>query len=1036
MIAWFAKNSVAANLLMISILISGFVLLKTQIPLEVFPTVEPRIISISVTLRGATPEDTEKGIAILVEEAVQDLDGIKQLTSRSSEGSASVNIEIESGTDSQKLLNEVKSRVDAINNFPSSAENPRVSLAQSTREVISVVVAGPQSEKEIKQIASSVRDDILRIEGVTQVVLDSVRSYEITIEVNQDTLRQYNLTLSQISQAISRSSLDLSSGNIKTSGGDVLIRSSGQAYHQDDYDNIVIITQNDGSLIRLKDIATVKDAFSNSDFSSQFNGKNAAFIDVYRIGNQSAIDIADKVKEYIDTHSASMPKNVDLSYWRDRSVVVKNRLNTLTTNAIQGGILVLALLTLFLRPAIAFWVFIGIPVSFMGAFFLMPLMGVTLNIFSLFAFILVLGIVVDDAIVTGENIYAHMRHSKNGLEAAIKGTQEVSVPVTFGILTTVAAFMPLVFIEGRRGDIFAQIPIVVIPILLFSLIESKLVLPSHLKHLRMRQNDDEKEKTGFSVFQQRFADGFEHSIIKYYRPILALTLRNKRTTLFGFTGILILIVSLVMSGWMKFTFFPRVESETAVASLSMPAGTPYKVTEHYINKMTDAAFTLKKKYYEQEGIDLILDINSISGSSGRSTASHLGRVMFQTVPPEQRDLKIGSSQLVREWRELIGDIPGAESVTYRAEIGRTSDPVDIQFAGNNFETLAIISEKVKEQLALYPALFDITDSLSNGKEELQIELNEQAHALGLTRSEVLGQIRAAYFGLQVQRIQRGRDDILVMLKLPENERKSIAGLENLRIVTPQKQSVPLSQLATLRPDSSPTSINRIDRYRIMSVTADAIKSEANMTIIQADLAKYIDNLLIQYPDVTYKFEGEAREQRESFGSMFIGLLIMLFVIYGLLAIPFQSYLQPVIVMSVIPFGIIGAIGGHWIMGMNLTILSMMGMMALVGVVINDSLVLVDYINKKYREGTMSLMDAVLTAGVARFRPVMLTSLTTFIGLMPLLFEKSTQAQFLIPMAVSLAFGIIFATFITLILVPINYVVIERMRLAYERFINS
>jgi multidrug efflux pump subunit AcrB len=1034
MIAWFAKNGVAANLLMISILVAGFLIAKTQIPLEVFPTTEARTISISVSLRGATPEDTEKGIAILVEEAVQDLDGIKQLTSRSSEGSASVRLEMTNGADAQTLLNEVKSRVDAINNFPGSAEKPVVSLAKRTREVISVVVAGPQSEKEIRQLAEIVRDDILRLDGVTQVQLDSVRPYEITIEVNQDILRQYNISLSQIAQAINNSSKDLSSGNIKTSGGDVLIRSSGQAYRQDEYDNIIILTQNDGSLIRLKDIATVKDGFADSEFSSRFNGKNAAFIDVYRIGNQSAIDIADKVKDYLDTKSTSMPHGVDLSYWRDRSVIVKNRLSTLTTNAIQGGILVLALLTLFLRPAIAFWVFIGIPVSFMGAFFLMPLMGVTLNIFSLFAFILVLGIVVDDAIVTGENIYAHMRHSENGLQAAIKGTQEVSVPVTFGILTTVAAFMPLAFIEGRRGDIFAQIPIVVIPILLFSLIESKLVLPSHLKHLSLRKD---KSKSGvFSKFQQRFADGFEEAIIKYYRPILALSLRNKRTTLVSFIGVLAVVISLVMSGWMRFTFFPRVESETAVATLAMPAGTPYAVTDHYITKMTDAAFTLKKKYYEREGIDLILDINATIGGSGRSQGSHLGRVMFQTVPPEQRELKVGSGQLVREWRALIGEIPGAQSLTYRAEIGRTSDPVDIQFAGNDFKHLAEISDKVKEQLALYPALYDISDSLSNGKEELQIELNEQAHALGLTRSDVLSQIRAAYFGIQVQRIQRGRDDVRVMLKLPKSQRQSIAGLEDLRIITPQKQSVPLSQLATLTPDKSPTSIVRIDRYRTMSITADAVKSEVNMTIVQTELRQFIDELLVQYPGVSYEFEGEAREQRESFSSMSIGLLVMLFVIYGLLAIPFQSYLQPLIVMSVIPFGMIGAIGGHWIMGMHLTVLSLMGMMALVGVVINDSLVLVDYINKHYRHGPMSLMDAVLNAGVARFRPVILTSLTTFIGLMPLLFEKSTQAQFLIPMAVSLAFGIIFATFITLILVPINYVMVEKVRLSFQRFVNS
>ncbi|NRA82889.1 MAG: efflux RND transporter permease subunit [Gammaproteobacteria bacterium] len=1034
MIAWFARNDVAANLLMLTLLLVGLVTLNFKIPLEVFPSTEPRNITVSMALRGATPQDTEQGIAILIEEAVQDLEGIKQITSRSAEGSASVGIEIESGFDSRELLADVKSRIDAINNFPVAAEKPVVTLAKRQREVISVVIAGTQSELEIRQLAEQVRNDLLQLEGITQVELDSVRPYEIRIEINQQTLRQYGITLKQVASAISESARDLSSGNLRTNGGDILIRSSGQAYRQDEFEQIIILTQQDGSLLQLKDIATVFDGFEDSDFSSRFNGNTAAFVDVYRIGNQSAIDVAGKVKAYLEDKQQSMPIGIELTYWRDSSVIVKNRLNTLLTNALQGGVLVLLLLTLFLRPAVALWVFIGIPVSFMGAFFVMPFFGVTLNIFSLFAFILVLGIVVDDAIVTGENIYCHLNKSETGLQAAIKGTQEVAVPVTFGILTTIAAFMPLAFIEGRRSDVFAQIPIVVIPILLFSLIESKFVLPAHLKHLKLRQTNEKPNR--FTVFQQRFADGFERSILKYYQPMLAKALNNKRTTMFTFAGMLLIVAALISSGWMKFTFMPRVESEVARASLAMPAGTPYAVTDKYIQKMTKAAFTLKNKYYQQEGIDLILDINSVTGSSGRSSGSHYGRVMFEIVPPEQRDLQVSSSQLIKEWRALIGPVPGAQTLTYRAEIGRTSDPIDIQFYGTDFKTLSEVADKVKERLALYPALYDITDSLSDGKEEIQIELNNTAYALGLTRNEVLSQIRSAYFGIQVQRIQRGRDDVRVMLKLPKAQRQSIAGLQDLRIQTPEGLKVPLNQLAKFVPGKAPSSIIRIDRFRTIKVSSDAIKSQANMGLIQADLREYIDDLLSQYPSIHYKFEGEAREQRESFSSMSIGLLVMLFVIYGLLAIPFKSYLQPLIVMSVIPFGVIGAVAGHWIMGMNLTILSLMGMMALVGVVINDSLVLVDYINTHYKSGKMTLTEAVLNAGTARFRPVMLTSLTTFIGLMPLLFEKSTQAQFLIPMAVSLAFGIIFATLITLIMVPINYVLVEKARHGYHKFINS
>ena len=1033
MISWFARNDVAANLLMLSLLLVGLLSLNFKIPLEVFPSVEPRTISVSMALRGATPQDTEQGIAILIEEAIADLEGIKQIISHSNEGSANVIIEVENSYDPRILLNDIKSRVDAINNFPVAAERAVVSLAKFQHEVISVAVAGNVSELEIRQWAERVRDDILRLDGITQVELDSVRPYEVRIEINQTTLRQYSISLQQVANAISNSSQDLSSGNLRTAGGDVLIRSSGQAYRQDDFDNIIILTQADGSLIRLKDLASVFDGFEDSDFSSRFNGKSAAFIDIYRVGNQSAIDVADQVKNYLKNKQPLMPSAIELSYWRDRSTIVKSRLKTLSTNALQGGILVLLLLTLFLRPAVALWVFIGIPVSFMGAFVVMPLFDVSLNIFSLFAFILVLGIVVDDAIVTGENIYTHLNSSDSGLQAAIRGTQEVSVPVTFGILTTVAAFMPLAFIGGQRGDLFAQIPIVVIPILLFSLIESKLVLPAHLKHLKLRNHQQTPGR--FSVFQQRFAAGFERGILTYYRPLLAVTLRNKRITIFSFVGMLLIIGAMISSGWMKFTYFPRVESEIARASLTMPTGTPYAVTDKYIQKMTDSAFKLKQKYYEQEGINLILDINSVTGSSGRSQGSHRGRVMFEIVAPEKRQLQISSSQLIKEWRALIGDIPGAQSLTYRAEIGRTSDPVDIQFYGNDLATLNDIALKVKQRLTLYPALYDITDSLSDGKEELQIELTQTAYALGFSRSDILSQIRSGYFGIQVQRIQRGRDDVRVMLKLPKSERLSLAGLKDLRITSADGLSVPLSQLVEFIAGTAPSSIVRVDRYRTLKVTADAIKSQANMTLIQQDLKVYIDQLLLQYPGIHYKFEGEAREQRESFSSMLIGLFVMLFVIYGLLAIPFKSYIQPLIVMSVIPFGVIGAVAGHWIMGMNLTILSLMGMMALVGVVINDSLVLVDYINTHYRNGKMSLTEAVLSAGAARFRPVMLTSLTTFIGLMPLLFEKSTQAQFLIPMAVSLAFGIIFATLITLIMVPINYVIAETLQQRYHQWVN-
>ena len=1023
MIAWFTKNHVAANLLLVTLLLSGLFSLSTKIPIEVFPSFETDMISIQVSLRGATPEDVEQGVTIRIEESVQDLEGIKQIFSRSSEGSGSVTVEVESGYDPRELLADIKSRVDAINTFPGDAEKPIVALAERKREVIAVTVSSDYGEKETREYAEQVRDQILRLPSVTQVELSGVRDYELAIEVSQDTLRQYDLTLAQISNVVANSSSDISAGNLKTQGGDVLISSKGQAYRKDEFASIVVKNQSDGTIIRLGDIATINDGFEETPVRTRFNGKQAAFIDVYRIGPQSAITVADEVKAYINAQQPSLPQGFALSYWDDDSELVKSRIATLTTNALQGGILVLALLTLFLRPAIAFWVFIGIPVSFMGAFIAMPIFGVTLNVMSLFGFILVLGIVVDDAIVTGENVYTHLKTAESGEQAAILGTQEVATPVTFGVLTTVAAFLPLAFIEGARGALFAQIPVVVIPVLLFSLIESKFVLPAHLKYIKLRHQKGKQSK--FDLLQQRFADGFESAILKYYQPILNLALRHKLATVSLFVGVFLIILTMITSGWTKFVFFPRIPSETVRVNLTLPAGTPFEVTNKYVIDMSQKAQQLQEKYRDPDtGESVILNILATTG--GRGGVSNSGAVRFEITPAEKRDSDIGSRELASEWRELIGVIPGAESLTFRAEIGRSSDPIDVQLSGTSLKVLQDVADHIKTRLSTYPTVFDIADSMSDGKEELHIELTEQGLALGLNRVNVAGQVRNSFFGSQVQRIQRGRDDVRVMVRLPIDERRSVADLQNILINTPAGGSVPLSHVAILITGQSPSTINRIDRYRTLNVTADIEKSNTNMTILQADLSQYLDELMQQYPGVDYALEGEAKEQRESFGSLAWALVFVFFIIYALLAIPFKSYLQPLIVMSVIPFGMIGAVVGHWIMGMELTIMSLLGMLALIGVVVNDSLVLVDYINKKRTEG-IELIEVVKLAGASRFRPVMLTSLTTFIGLMPLLFEKATQAQFLIPMAVSLGFGIIFATFITLLLVPVNYMLMERFQ---------
>ena len=1039
MIDWFARNHVAANLLLFSIILGGFYTLYTSLKLDLFPETEPDVINVLVPLRGATPEDMELGVAIRIEEAVQDLEGIDQITSRSIEGSTRVSIEVDSDYDPRDLLNDIKNRVDSINTFPADTEKPVVSLVQRTIPVISLVVAGDYSEPEIRSLAEQARDDLLRTGSITQVALDAVRNYEISIEASQDRLREFNLTLVDIAHSVQRSSLDVSAGNVRTEGGDVLIRSKGQAYRRAQFEDIVVKTNPDGSIIRVADVATVDDGFQEVLLKAEFNGEFAALVQVFRVGDQDAIDIAGEVKDYVAERQAALPVGMTLDYWNDRSEVLKARLSTLLRNGIQGGILVIVLLAMFLRPAVALWVFIGIPASFLGALMFLPVLDVSINLISLFGFIIVLGIVVDDAIVTGENIYTRLRSGEDPLAASVLGTKQVAVPVTFGILTTIAAFSPLAFVEGRLGDFIGAIPAVVIPCLLFSLIESKLVLPAHLKTVRVRSGP--AALTGFTGFQQRFADGFERLIVDYFRPLLRLALGHRYSVLAAFLGVLLVTVALVLSGWARFVFFPRIEADTATVTLSMPVGTPFEVTDRHIQRIAGAASELQGKYSNGEGGEpLIRNILSTTGSANLpgggpggtlSRGDHQGQVIIEAAPSDDRRVDITTTDLLREWRRAVGVIPGAESLTFRSELIRTGDPVNIQFSAESLETLAEIGDRVKQRLATYPTVVDIADSLSDGKEEIRIELTPQGHVLGLTRAAIANQVAQAFRGFEAQRIQRGRDDIRVIVRLPREERSTTATLDEYLITAPDGREVPLSHVATLTPDKGPATIKRIDRYRTMNVTADIDKDKTNMTVLQAELDDYLQTLLVNYPGVTYSFEGEAKEQRQSFASMEWGMIAVLLVIYVLLALPLKSYVQPLIVMSVIPFGIIGAVWGHWIMGRDLTMPSTFGLIALVGVVVNDSLVLVDFINQERAKGK-SVVDAVLNAGVARFRPVLLTSLTTFFGLLPLLFEKSVQAQFLIPMGISLGFGILFATVITLIMVPVNVIIVEDIR----RFIDS
>ncbi|GDY25212.1 acriflavin resistance protein [Agarivorans sp. Toyoura001] len=1032
LIAWFTRNHVAANLLMVLIVGLGLYSAKFRLPLEVFPEFELDMVNVSISLPGSSPEESEESLAIRIEEAISDIEGIEQISSVSQEDAARVSAEINSHYDTRDVMSDIKSRIDAVNTFPSDAERPVVSLSQRKRETITVAVSGDIAHKELRLVAESIRDELLQLPELTQVELDSVAPYEISIEVSEQKLREYGLELSKVAQIISQASLDLSAGSVKTQGGEILLRTKGQAYVGDEFADLLIISRADGTRIKLSDIATVVDGFEETPIINRFNKQPTVMIEVYRVGDQSAIAISDAVKQYITNKQPYLPQGLALNYWRDSAKVVKARLNTLKNSAIQGCILVALLLAIFLRPAIAVWVCIGIPISFMGGLLMMPTMDVTINIISLFAFIMVLGILVDDAIVTGENIYTHLKAGEDPLHAAIKGTQEVAIPVTFGVLTTVAAFLPLMMIDGVRGKIFAQIPLIVIPVLMFSLVESKLILPAHLKHIKPV---NKQTQSRFSYWQNKLADGFEAAILRFYQPLLKRALSRRVLSAAIAISVFVVVLSLATAGWVRFIFFPRVPSETARATLVMPAGTAFNTTDSYINRMLDAAIDLQDKYRDPDsGDSIILNILATSGSSGGSDSgqSNKGRVVFEIEPPESRSNTISSGDLVREWRQLIGSLPGAESLTFRAEIGRGGSPLDVQFSSNDFAAMAQVADLTKQKLQEYPAVFDVEDSLADGKLELQLNIKPQAQALGLTLNDLAQQVRSAFFGYQVQRIQRGREDVKVYVRYPANERRSQYNLNNMLIRTPDGAELPFSEVASVIPSQSPATITRIDRMRTQNIRADVNKEQANIEVIKAELQQWLSQTLVAYPQINFSLEGEAKEQRESFTSLALGLLFVLFVIYGLLAIPFGSYWQPIVVMSIIPYGAVGAVLGHMIMGMPLTIMSMMGMLALTGVVVNDSLVLVDYINRQRKAG-VDLMTAVTKAGVARFRAVILTSLTTFAGLMPLIFEKSTQAQFLIPMAVSLGFGIIFATSITLLIVPVNYLLLEDAKAGLRRF---
>jgi multidrug efflux pump subunit AcrB len=1054
MISWFARNGVAANLLMLAVMTAGvWTLWQDKIPLEVFQDTPSRYISITVPYPASSPDETEETIVLKIEEAIQQVGGIKHVNSTAGSGSGAVYVEVNEGEDPRRVMDDVKIRVDAIPNFPALAEKPVIQLDDSFHSVITVILSADMAERDLKRLGEQTRDELATLPGISHAEIAGVRDEEIAIEIPEETLRKHGLTLDAVSRAIQDTAMDMPAGVVQTEAGDVSLRTRGRAYTGDDYARVPLLTKPDGTKLLLGEIAKIIDGFTENPMITRLNGRRCVMITVMREGNQNAITIGERVKAYITETNQKLPDGVHLDYWNDRSKIVKGRIDLLLQNAQSCLLLVFLCVGLFLRLEAVIWIAVGMIMSFLGAIALMPYLDVTINLSSLMGFILVLGIVVDDAIVISEHCDYLRKQGMSAMDAAIEGTKRMAVPVTFGVLTTVIAFTPMALDSSDWGSMFKPIAIVFISVMLIALVETKLILPSHLARPFLGRAGDLLDPV------HRVSDaGLQWFVRTVYKPAIAFSVRHCYIFLALLFGSLLIILGLYFGGRIQTTYFPRVASERIECRLTMLDGTPVEITENHINRIHEIAEQMQKEYVGPDGKSVIRHIISTigtqlsfsRGSPRGGSGGHTGGVTMETYGPEERSLNVNTVEMSNEWRKRIGDIVGAEELTFRAEIMRSGDPIDIQLTGTDPNELLAMSDKIKEKLASYPALFDISDSLDSGRNEIQLRLKPEAQQLGVTVTDLARQVRQAFYGDEVQRIQRGRNEVKVMLRSPKADRQNLATLDTMRVRTTDGLEVPFARVAEASVVKSFTSIKRVDRRRALNITADVDKKSTDITALREELTVYLDNLLATHSHIRWSFEGEARHQKESEGQMLVSLLIVLGAMYGLMAIPFKSYTQPLIVLLVVPFGIVGSVIGHLFHGLPLSIMSLFGILGVCGVVVNDTLVLVDQVNDLKAQG-VPLREAVQKGGVLRFRAIFLTQITTFFGLVPLIFDgtwlakvlpflfsngaQSTHAQFLTPVSVAMGYGSLFATVITLFLVPLCYLAVEDARLLTRKLLG-
>jgi multidrug efflux pump subunit AcrB len=1032
MIAWFARNHLAANLMIGIILLLGAHSVWKRTTLEVNPAFRYDEVQISVAYRGGTPADVERAVVIPIERAIENFPGIAAIESEARAGSARIDVEVDLLTDPEKLMEQIRPLIAGITSLPPETEPPKLEVPNTSRwyDVIKIAITGNMDEADLLKAARRVRDDLKELPGISQAQLQGDSPYEISIEADPARLRDFGLTYNDLAEAVRRSSLDIPAGQIQTDEGYLMIRSAGQKFTQEDFADISLLN-NRGARIKLGDVANVTDGFEESRKILRFNGQPALLVEVLRLNNESALEIAEQVKQYADRAPQRFPQGIGIHIWDDSSIELKGRLWSLVVTLLQGCTLVMIVLGLFLRPSIAFWVLVGIPVSFAGTLWVMPFFGLTVNVMTIFGFIIAIGLIVDDAIVTSENIYTKMNEGMSAEEAAICGTQEIALPVTFGTLTTIVAFLPLMFFEGFYGTYAKQVPPIIIGILLFSLLEAKLSLPAHLKFLKPLST-----KPGvFARFQKRIADGLETFIEKYFRPFIEFTTRHRYSTCCVFLSFALASVALIKSGRLGFVSMPNIEKNRLIGSITMSREAKVEDTDKVVKRTAAAAEKLRKEFVDPgTGKSLIEDILTSSGGwSGRPGVDpRSGFVTITIVDASERSVSGPSAkEIVNRWKELCGDMSDAQSFYLMVDSGRGfrgsggEESIQVELRGNASDARDLVTDEIEALLKSYEGISSAGSNTARSRDELVVSIRPEGEALGLTQRELGRQVRSSFFGEQAQRVQRDIDDIRVMVRLPLEQRQSLHTFENMRIRLPNGGEAPLASVADVNYSKARAEISRTNGAQALTIWGQADDSNVDIVEIGRDLEQRLNALFVDHPELSWRYTGYLAEHQATNQRILVGSLAILIALYVLLVIPFKSLLQPFYILLSIPFGVIGALLGHLIMDVTPSFLSAFGILAVAGIVVNNAIVMIDYINQ-HRAAGMSRFDAVIGAGTKRFRPIMLTSLTTFVGLLPTIFDKSVQGQFLIPMAVSLAFGILFSTVITLFLIPSFYLITESM----------